>query len=279
MKFYSVKIQEMCHDFIVEKKDFPTDIILEPKIDNSSWRFFEGLFQVLAHQEEIEDDIHVFSKRIKRKIEKRLNPENFIEKLKENLIKRNHLVDYDLFKSKINSLLEQGKHREAGKLAEQYISQYTGYKDVLKYENESEHEPLFFLKKDNKDYFPQYFKDESIRISFSPDFFDKNEIFEFKFTEKQENLIDKVKEGYCQASFYAFIDYFQYCGKIERKFKKYKIIVEVYVFENNTVYTYEFEPNIPNVELIERISEFYKNKTGIDLSRLICGGNPIFSSI
>ncbi|OYT43026.1 MAG: hypothetical protein B6U88_02170 [Candidatus Aenigmarchaeota archaeon ex4484_56] len=162
------------------------------------------------------------------------------------------------------------KYKQAGKLAEKYLIKFIAYKPALSKLGVSEYDEYIFYKKDNKKYIPKNFPYDALKISLSEDFADENEVHEFKFTEKEYNKDTRMKEAFCQANLYAFIRNHQNNPKGDKKKEFiYKILVEIYVFEKNKIYSYKMETNL---DLAKKICEFCKKQYNIDLYSLIIYG-------
>jgi hypothetical protein len=213
-------------------------------------------------------------KKLVLKIKDYLNPEELFEEYKEKAVKKYTLFqDYDEFRDFIKNLPFE-KRKEFGKLCEKYFSQYVIYKVALEDLGESEFFPFYYKKSQNQRFFTENFIDKELKVVLAEDFSYGREILEFKSAKEERELKDKLKEGYCQALFYAFLEYnnSSFLYRTWRRLFFYKIIVEVYVAEKNKVYIYSFNLKPTDFDLLKQFSNFVKQDTSVDIYNLIKNG-------
>jgi len=282
MRYQCFRTSNVCDDFVKEVNfEMPHS---KERIIPASKRFFWAVQQYIAYEMDTEIKKLPFLKRIKEKIREYYEPEILNEEYEEKIIhKREIITDYDEFRPKVKSLLESNdneKQKEGGKLAEQYLTQFAVYKTFLKDLNEEEYYPFYFVRQNNQKYFPSTFTEQEFKIALAEDFGDEREIHEFKATASsdQNYIQNRIKAAYCQACFYSFLDYYtlNMIYKFLRYVRPYKIIIELYQVKSNKILSYEFKLNYkkfkPDYGIIEKLCEYYHNKSGIDILNLIKQG-------
>lgn len=254
-----LSIQKICRKFPLDL----SKIKIKKSKESASERFYFSFYQIIEQEKNWEEkyDEKGWIEKKKLKLKNMLNKEKSDEKYRTSAVKNNNICeDYDKFKQRILSLLEIEDYKGAGKIAENQLSKYSSFKPYLKKYNTDEHQKVIFPK-------------EEIALTISPDYSDGWIFYEFKLTEKKENITERLKEGICQVVFYSVLDYYlmsSFREKILKKIKRYPIIVEIYIVNDNEIIAYLIDiSHNEQVKLFEGICEWYKKETNIDLNKLV----------